>query len=91
MDSSIDKESKKKILNIIKNNDDIKRIGHLYSIPIGYKYIVVITVFIDGKMSTVKSHKIVDKIEEKILLKLDNVEQVLIHVEPYLEEKEKNN
>lgn len=91
MDSSIDKESKKKILNIIKNNNDIKRIGHLYSIPIGYKYIVVITVFIDGKMSTVKSHKIVDKIEEKILSKLDNVEQVLIHVEPYFEEKEKNN
>lgn len=91
MDSSIDKESKKKILNIIKNNDNIKRIGHLYSIPIGYKYIVVITLFLDGKMSTVKSHKIVDKIEEKILEKLDNVEQVLIHVEPYFEEKEQNN
>ena len=87
MDSSIDKESKKKILNIIKKNDKIKRIGHLYSIPIGYKYIVVITVFIDGKMSTAKSHKIVDTLEEKILSKLDNVEQVIIHVEPYFEEK----
>lgn len=83
MDSSIDEDSKKKILDIIKNNSEIKRIGTLYSIPIGYKYIIVITVFINGKMPTVKSHKIVDKLEKEILSKVDKIEQVVIHVEPF--------
>ena len=83
MDSSIDKESKKIILDIIKRNNEIKRIGHLYSIPIGCNYIVVITVFIDGNMSTAKSHKIVDKIEQKIINRINKIEEVVIHIEPY--------
>ncbi len=87
MDSSIDNESKKIILNIIKKNNEIKRIGHLYSIPIGYKYIVVITVFVDGKMSTTKSHKIADALEEKIMNKINKIEQVIIHIEPYFKDK----
>lgn len=85
MDTSIDEQSKKSILDIIKNNLEIKRIGTLYSIPIGYKYIIVITLFIDGKMSTVKSHKIVDKLEKEILSKVDKIEQVVIHVEPFFD------
>lgn len=87
MDSSIDNESKKIILDIIKKNKEIKRIGHLYSIPIGYKYIAVITVFVDGKMSTTKSHKIADALEEKIMNKIDKIEQVIIHIEPYFKNK----
>lgn len=83
MDSSIDKESKKIILDIIKRNNEIKRIGHLYSVPIGCNYIVVITVFIDGNMSTAKSHKIVDKIEQKIINRINKIEEVVIHIEPY--------
>lgn len=87
MDSSIDMESKKIILDIIKSNNDIKRIGTLYSIPIGYKYIVVITVFIDGNMPTSKSHKVTDKLEKEILSKIDKIEEVIIHVEPYYGKK----
>lgn len=83
MDSSIDNNSKKRILKILKNEKEIKRIGTLYSIPIGYKYIVVITVFINGKMPTSKSHKITDKLEKEILSTIDKVESVIIHVEPY--------
>ena len=83
MDSSIDDESKKTMLDIIKSHKEIKRIGTLYSIPTGYKYIIVITLFIDGKMTTAKSHKIADKLETEILSKVDKVEQVIVHVEPF--------
>lgn len=89
MDSSIDSESKKIILNILKQDSSIKRIGHLYSIPIGCNYIVVITVFIDGAMSTAKSHKIVDKIEQEIINKIDIIEEVVIHIEPYFEKNKR--
>ena len=89
MDSSIDEETKNLILSLIKNYPEIKRIGAFYSIPIGCKYVVVLTIFIDGKMSTVKSHKISDKVEKDILSKVLSVERVIVHVEPFFK-KSKN-
>lgn len=83
MDTSIDNESKKVMLDIVKSYKEIKRIGTLYSIPIGYKYIVVITVFINGNMLTTKSHKIADKLEKEIISKIDKIEEVIVHVEPF--------
>ena len=50
---------------------------------------VVLTIFIDGKMSTVKSHKISDKVEKDIISKVLNVERVIVHVEPFFK-KSKN-
>ena len=89
MDCSIDNESKNKILSIIKSSNDIKRIGVLYSVPIGYKYIIVITVYIDGNMATNKSHEVVDILEKEIINSIEKVDQVIIHVEPYLKNKKK--
>lgn len=90
MDGSIDNNSKKKIISLIKNNKKIKKIGELYSIPIGYKYIIVITVYIDGKMITNKSHEIVDNLEKDIIREVDKVEEVLIHVEPFIKNNKSN-
>ena len=86
MDQAIDKKSQKMILSVIKKNKTIKRIGNIYSIPVGYKYIIIINIYVDGKMSTVKSHEIADKIESEIIEKVDKVGNVIVHVEPYVEE-----
>lgn len=83
MDQAIDKESQKMILKIISRYKEVKRIGNIYSIPIGYKYIVIVTIYVNGKMSTINSHKIADKIEKEILKDVLKVENVLVHVEPY--------
>ena len=90
MDGSIDMNSKKKIISLIKKYKKIKKIGALYSIPIGYKYIIVITVYIDGKMITNKSHEIVDNLEKDIIREIDKVEEVLIHVEPFVKNHRAN-
>ena len=87
MDTAIDNDTKKQVLGIIKSYDDIKRIGEIYSIPIGYNYIVVVTIFVDGRMHTVTSHKIATKIENKIIKKIKRIQNVIVHVEPYGEEK----
>lgn len=88
MDQAVDKLTQKKILKIIKENNAVKRIGNIYSIPIGYKYIVIVTIYVNGKMQTSASHKIADKIEEKILNEIDIIEKVLVHVEPFMDKKE---
>ena len=81
MDISVDEDTKDLILNLIHNYKDIKQIGNLYSTPFGYKYIIILTIFVDGNMSTFNSHKLADDLEQDIK-KLDNVAEVIIHVNP---------
>ena len=87
MDQAIDTDSKKKILDILKSYSEIKRIGDIYSVPIGYKYIVVITIYVNGSMKTKTSHQIADKVEKAILNKIDKIENVIVHIEPYVDSK----
>lgn len=89
MDTAIDLESKKKILDILKSYSNIKRIGGIYSIPIGYNYIVVLTIYVDGRMHTATSHKIADEIEEMIRKEIKRIEDVIVHIEPNKEKKNK--
>ena len=83
MDQAIDKESQTLILSIIKSYKEIKKIGNLYSVPIGYKYIVVVTLYVNGSLKTKDSHKIADKIEDVVIKSVENIEKVIIHIEPY--------
>lgn len=81
MDVSIDETTKDTILNLIHTYSDIQKIENLYSTPCGYKYIVTLTIFVDGNMSTFESHHLADSLEKDIE-SLDNVEEVIIHVNP---------
>ena len=83
MDTSIDNKTKNKILSIIREYESVKRIGDIYSIPVGYNYIVVLTIFVDGRMHTAKSHEIASSVENKILKSIERIENVIVHVEPY--------
>ena len=82
MDASIDNESKKNILKIIKKNKLIKRIGNFYSVPVGYKYVIVITIYVDGNMKTSDSHEITENLEKEIMNNIKRIEKIIIHVEP---------
>lgn len=87
MDEAIDVDSKDLILAILKENKDIKRIGTLYSVPIGNKYIVVLTIYVDGNMKTNKSHAIADEMSETIVSIIPKIQNVIIHIEPYNHKK----
>lgn len=81
MDISIDENTKDTILDLIHTYKDIQKIENLYSTPCGYKYIITLTIFVDGNMSTFDSHKLADNLEQDIK-KLDNIFDVIIHVNP---------
>ena len=81
MDSSMDDETKQKILDIVKNYPFIQKINHLTSKPVGYKYLISISIYVDGNMSTFDSHQIADKLEKE-LNSLDSVYLSIIHVNP---------
>ena len=81
MDKSLDESYKQTILDIISKYPDIKKVNHFTSSPVGYKYLISITIFVDGNMSTFKSHEIADTLEKE-LNKLDFVHLAIIHVNP---------
>ena len=81
MDSSMDEKTKEKILEIVKKYKDIQKIAHLTSKPVGYKYLISISIYVDGNMSTFDSHKIADQLEKE-LNALDPVYLSIIHVNP---------
>ena len=81
MDISVDETTHDTILNLVRNYKEIKNVESLYSTPSGYKYIIILTISVDGNMSTFDSHKLADSLEKDIK-KLDNVSDAIIHVNP---------
>ncbi len=81
MDISVDEHTKDIILDLVHNYKEIKSVESLYSTPSGYKYIIILTICLDGNMSTFESHNLADSLERDIKA-LDNVSDAIIHVEP---------
>ncbi len=81
MDKSLNEDDKEKILEVLKKYPEIKKYNHLNTTPVGYKYLVSITIFVDGNLSTFESHEIADNLEND-LDNLDFVYLAIIHVNP---------
>ncbi len=82
MDVSIDEKTKDIILDLVHAYKEIKGVNDISSTPVGYQYIVFLTIAVDGNMTTFDSHKLADDLE-KTIVKLDKVYKAIVHVEPY--------
>lgn len=84
MDRSVDEMTKDIILDLVHSYKDIKKIENIYSSPVGDKYMIFLTIQVDGEMTTKDSHNLADCLEMDIS-KLENVYKAIVHVEPYVE------
>ena len=82
MDKALPIEIQNKVIDIIKQHQEIKKINHFNSTPIGYKYQISFTIFLDGNMTTFKSHEIADNLEKEIDKKIEEIDLTIIHVNP---------
>ena len=97
MDKSISDDTKQKVIDTIKKHQEVKKINHFNSTPIGYQYQISFTIFVDGNLSTYESHAIADKLEKEITNNNDDIYLTVIHVNPIdinkenkLKERQKN-
>lgn len=81
MDISIDSKTRDMILDLAHTYKEIKKLDNISSTPVGYQYVVVLTIYVDGNMTTFASHELADKLEKDID-KLDKVYKTIIHVNP---------
>lgn len=81
MDISLDDTTKTEIKTTIQKFDAIQKIDPIYSTPVGYQYVVVTTIYVDGNLSTFESHELADEVASQIN-QLERVYDTIIHVHP---------
>jgi ferrous-iron efflux pump FieF len=82
MDKTISSETKDKVLAIIQDHNEVFKIQHFNATPVGYRYMVSFTIFVDGNLSTFESHEIANHLEEEIGEKVPEIYLTIIHVNP---------
>ena len=84
MDASISKKDKDMIIGFILKNKSVIQVEDFYTVPVGYKYVAVLTIDLDGNMSTFDSHHIADSLEKDIIKQFKKIDKVIIHVNPVM-------
>ena len=82
MDKSLDDSLKYEIINLVKSHKEVKRLNHFNATPIGYRYQISFTIFVDGNLTTFESHEIANYLEEEIHEKFKDIYLTVIHVNP---------
>ena len=82
MDKAMDTVTRDKVYNIISRYKEIKRVNHFNATPVGYKYQISFTIFVDGNLSTFDSHDIANKLEKEIDKEIPEIYLTVIHVNP---------
>ena len=90
MDKSLDEDTKEKVFAIINKHPEIKKVIHFNSTPVGYQYQISFTIYVDGNLSTFKSHEIANNLEKEIDAKMPEIYLTVIHVNPLEVKKQKN-
>lgn len=81
MDLSIDEKTKDLIYDITHSYKEIQTVNNITSTPVGDRYIIFLTIGLDGNMTTFDSHNLADSLENDVN-KLDKVYKTIIHVDP---------
>lgn len=82
MDKSMDEDTRQKVYDVVKSYPEVKKINHFNATPVGYKYQISFTIFVDGNLSTFESHKIANDLEREIDKKIPEIYLTVIHVNP---------
>jgi cation diffusion facilitator family transporter len=83
MDEHLYDELVEKIRTISVNVEGVKGTEKCMVRKLGMYYLVDLHVRVDGNMSVIDSHTIAHKLKDEIRVQLPEVEDVLIHIEPY--------
>lgn len=83
MDQAIQDELAKKIRAYILKNRNIKGVTKFETVPAGHQYVLILSILVDGNLTTFESHEIADDLEKKLLKKYEELLAVTIHINPF--------
>lgn len=82
MDKAMSEETEEKVLQIINKHEEVIKIQHFNATPVGYRYQISFTIYVDGNMSTFDSHAIANSLEREIEKEIPEIYLTVIHVNP---------
>lgn len=82
MDKAMNTITRDKVYDIISKHKEIREVNHFNATPVGYKYQISFTIFVDGNLSTFDSHSIANGLEKEIDKNIPEVYLTVIHVNP---------
>ena len=82
MDKAMSEETKEKVLKIIDKHEEVIKIQHFNATPVGYRYQISFTIYVDGNMKTFDSHAIANSLEREIDKEIPEIYLTVIHVNP---------
>ncbi len=82
MDKAMSEETRDEVLKIINKHKEVIKINHFNATPVGYKYQISFTIYVDGTMSTNDSHAIANSLEREIEKQIPEIYLSVIHVNP---------
>jgi cation diffusion facilitator family transporter len=83
IDSGASENEQKQILSTVLSFDCVKETHAIRTRKAGNNIHVDLHVLVDGDMSVTDSHVITEKIQKKLTLKIPDIVDVVIHIEPY--------
>ena len=82
MDKAMSEERKEKVLKIIDKHEEVSKIQNFNATPVGYRYQISFTIYVDGNMKTFDSHAIANSLEREIEKEIPEIYLTVIHVNP---------
>lgn len=81
MDTTVNAELTNKMKGILTAITGVDHIDAIISKPIGLNFVLIVEVSVDANLTVYEGHEISDEIRNE-LLKLDNIEDVIVHINP---------
>ncbi|MFQ5867499.1 MAG: cation-efflux pump [bacterium] len=91
MDTSLPEDFIDEIKKVTLSIDGVKEIDDIRTRRIGWRNSIDLSVEIDAHLSIEEGHRISNQIEELLLQKLKNIGNIMIHINPRAEDREKKN
>ncbi len=82
MDTNIDYALTNDILDIVETIPGVDHIDEVKAKPIGFDFLLIVEVSIDAHISVYEGHEIASNIKKILEKQIDNIDEVLVHVNP---------
>lgn len=82
MESSVDEKTVNFISKIAKNKNGVLNVHNLKTRKVGNSIFADMHIEVDPEITVIKAHNIAESVKKEIKNKIDNIEDVLIHIEP---------
>ncbi len=82
MDKTMSEEKKEEVYKIIEKHKEVIKVNHFNATPVGYRYQISFTIFLDGNLTTFESHEIANQLEREIEKEIPEIYLTVIHVNP---------